>query len=75
MKSITYIEEALKNLDEQIQTILMDNTLDMTGKNEFMLPILQQKRVLDQTLEDLKYLKANPPSNAGACTMHEHRND
>jgi len=46
--------------------------MDMTTKNENMLPLLQQKRVLEQTKEDLTYLKENPPTNAGECTMYKH---
>lgn len=73
MKSLEYIQMALDELDKEVQECLMDLTMDMTAKNEKMLPLLQQKRVLEQTKEDLTYLKENPPSNAGECTMYKQR--
>ena len=73
MKSLEFIQMALDSLDEEVQTCLGNLTMDMTSKNEIMLPLLQQKRVLEQTKEDLTYLKENPPSNAGECTMWKQR--
>ena len=73
MKSLKYIQMALDSLDEEVQTCLADINMDMTRKNEIMLPLLQQKRVLEQTKEDLTYLKENPPTNAGECTMWKQR--
>ncbi|MBE0499596.1 MAG: hypothetical protein IBX43_10725 [Campylobacterales bacterium] len=73
MKSLEYIQMALDELDKEVQECLMDLNMDMTAKNEKMLPLLQQKRVLEQTKEDLTYLKENPPSNAGECTMYKQR--
>ncbi len=73
MKSLEYIQMALDELDKEVQECLMNLEMDMTAKNEIMLPLLQQKRVLEQTKEDLTYLKENPPSNAGECTMYKQR--
>ena len=73
MKSLEYIQMALDELDKEVQNYVMDLNMDMTSKNEKMLPLLQQKRVLEQTKEDLTYLKENPLSNAGECTMYKHR--
>jgi len=67
MKSITFIEEALKSLDDEVQALLLNMSISLTQKDDLMLPLLQQKRVLDQTLEDLKYLQANPPAKGGPC--------
>ena len=64
---------ALDALDKEVEGYVMDLTMDMTTKNEKMLPLLQQKRVLQQTKEDLTYLRDNPPKNAGECTMYKHR--
>ena len=64
---------ALDALDKEVESHVMDLDMDMTTKNEKMLPLLQQKRVLEQTKEDLCYLRDNPPSNAGECTMYKHR--
>lgn len=73
MKSIEYIQMALDELDKEMESYVMDLTMDMTSKNEKMLPLLQQKRVLEQTKSDLTYLKENPPKNAGECTMYKQR--
>ena len=61
MNSITHIQKALKELDDEVQVILLNWDIPLNEKDNLMLPILQQKRVLDQTLEDLIYLKNNPP--------------
>lgn len=64
---------ALDNLNKEVEECVMNLTMDMTTKNEIMLPMLQQKRVLEQAKEDLIYLKEHPPTNAGECTMWKQR--
>jgi hypothetical protein len=32
-----------------------------------MLPLSREKRVLKQTLEDLEYLEAHPPTQSAGC--------
>ena len=51
-----HIKNALKELDDEVQKILLDWSIPLNEKDNLMLPILQQKRVLDQTLQDLRYL-------------------
>jgi len=75
MKSIKHIEDALKELDDEVQTLLLNWDIPLNEKDNLMLPILQQKRVLDQTLKDLIYLKENPPTPNQACGISKHRND
>jgi len=75
MKSIKHIETALKELDDEVQTLLLNWDIPLNEKDNLMLPILQQKRVLDQTLKDLTYLKENPPKPNQACGISKHRND
>ena len=75
MKSIKHIETALKELDDEVQTLLLNWDIPLNEKDNLMLPILQQKRVLDQTLKDLTYLKENPPTPNQACGISKHRND
>ncbi len=74
-KTIGFIEQALKSIDDDVQVILMNMSLSLTEKDDLMLPLLQQKRVLDQTLEDLRYLEANPPAKGGACKSGMIRQD
>ncbi len=75
MNSIKHIENALKELDDEVQAILLNWDIPLNEKDNLMLPILQQKRVLDQTLEDLRYLKNNPPKKNQACGISKYRND
>jgi alpha-galactosidase len=75
MNSIKHIENALKELDDEVKAILEDWNISMNEKDNLMLPLLQQKRVLTQTLEDLKYLKENPPTPNQACGISKYRND
>jgi len=73
--SIKHVKNGLKDLDEAVEKILMDWSLPLNEKDNLMLPILQQKRVLSQTLEDLEYLKANPPKPNQPCGISKYRED
>ena len=75
MNSIKHIENALSDLDKEVQDILANSSMSLTEKDNFMLPLLQQKRVLAQTLEDLKYLQENPPSPNQPCGISKYRVD
>ena len=75
MNSIKHIENALKELDDEVQTILLNWDIPLNEKDNLMLPILQQKRVLAQTLEDLTYLKDNPPTLNQPCGISKFRED
>ena len=75
MNSIKHIENALKELDDAVQKILVDWSIPLNEKDNLMLPILQQKKVLVQTLEDLTYLKENPPTPNQACGISKYRNE
>ncbi|PLY13182.1 hypothetical protein CVO_08720 [Sulfurimonas sp. CVO] len=75
MNSIKHITNALNDLDKEVEAILADMSLPMNEKDNRMLPLLQQKRVLKQTLEDLNYLKNNPPKLNQACGISKYRDD
>jgi hypothetical protein len=75
MNSIKHIENALAELDKEVEVILLDWSIPLNEKDNLMLPILQQKRVLTQTLEDLTYLKNNPPKLNQACGISKYRED
>ena len=75
MNSIKHIENALKELDEEVQKILQNWDIPMNEKDNLMLPLLQQKKVLSQTLEDLIYLKENPPTPNQPCGISKYRDD
>ncbi len=75
MKPIEHINNALADLDKEVETILMDWSINLTEKDNLMLPLLQQQKVLKQTLEDLTYLKENPPTPNQACGISKYRED
>ena len=75
MNSIKHIENALKELDDDVQKLLLDWNIPLNEKDNLMLPILQQKKVLTQTLEDLTYLKNNPPKQNQPCGISKYRDD
>ena len=75
MKSIEHINNALSDLDKEVEKILLDWSINLTEKDNIMLPLLQQKKVLTQTLEDLKYLKEKPPTPNQACGISKYRED
>ena len=75
MKAIAHIETALKEIDEEVQAIVMNPKLPLDEKDDLMLPLVRQKRVLQQTLEDLTYLKEHPPTKQGGCGMSRYREE
>ena len=75
MNSIKHIENALKELDDEVQALLLNWDIPLNEKDNIMLPILQQKKVLTQTLEDLTYLKENPPKKNQPCGISKYRED
>ena len=75
MNSIKHIENAIAELDKVVETLLLDWSVPLNEKDNIMLPLLQQKKVLLQTLEDLTYLKENPPTPNQACGISKYRED
>ncbi|MCF6330907.1 MAG: hypothetical protein L3I99_05105 [Sulfurimonas sp.] len=75
MNSIIHINNALQELDNEVEKILVNWDIAMNEKDNLMLPILQQKKVLTQALEDLTYLKENPPAPNRACGISKYRQD
>lgn len=75
MKSIQHIENALSDLNKEVEQILLNISLPLNEKDNLMLPLLQQKKVIAQTLEDLEYLRDNPPSPNQPCGISKYRND
>jgi len=72
---VKHIDNALQEIDDEVQAILMNMKLSLSDKDDLMLPIVQYKKVLTQTKEDLEYLIANPPTKKGGCGMSRYRED
>jgi hypothetical protein len=75
MNSIKHIQNAINDLNQEVEKLLKDWSLPLNEKDNIMLPLLQQKKVLLQTLEDLTYLKENPPSQNQPCGISKYRDD
>ena len=75
MNAIKHIQNAIDELDTEVQELLLDWNIPLNEKDNIMLPKLQIKKVLLQTLEDLTYLKENPPTPNQACGISKYRED
>lgn len=73
MNAIKHIQNAIDELDKEVQELLLDWSVPLNEKDNIMLPKLQVKKVLLQTLEDLNYLKENPPTPNQPCGISKHR--
>lgn len=72
---VQHIDNALQEIDDEVQAILMNMKLSLSDKDDLMLPLVQYKKVLTQTKEDLEYLIAHPPTKQGGCGMSRYRED
>lgn len=72
---ITELSSIIASYDKAIETLLLDISLSMTQKDDAMLPLLQQKKVLQQCLNDIQYLIDNPPAKGGPCGISRYRDD
>lgn len=75
MISLTHLEAALAAVDSEVKALLYDTSLPLTLKDEKMLPLLRESKVLKQAYEDLCYLRDNPPTSAGMCKVGQYRED
>jgi archaellum component FlaC len=73
--SIKHIQNALKELDKEMEKIVMDFSLSLKEKDNLMLPIVLEKKILTQTIDDLRYLQDNPPPKDQPCGIAKYRED
>lgn len=73
MVSLTHIEAALAAVDAEVKALLYNQSLSLSEKDEKMLPLLRESKVLKQTYEDLCYLRDNPPSSPNGCKVGSYR--
>lgn len=73
MVSISHLESALAAVDAEVKALLYNQSLSLTEKDEKMLPLLRESKVLKQAYEDLCYLRDNPPSSAGGCKVGKYK--
>lgn len=75
MRPIQHIQNALADLDVEVQNLLRDVSRSMTQKDAAMLSLLREQKVLKQTLEDLRYLEAHPVPPNQPCGISKYRED
>ncbi len=75
MISLTHIEAALAAVDAEIKALLYNQSLSLSEKDQKMLPLLRESKVLKQVHEDLCYLRDNPPSAPSGCKAGSFRKE
>lgn len=75
MISLTHLEAALAAVDSEVKALLYNQSLSLTEKDEKMIPLLRESKVLKQTYEDLCYLRDNPPSAPSQCKVGSYKNE
>ncbi len=75
MVSLTHIEAALAAVDAEVKALLYDQKLSLNEKDEKMLPLLRESKVLKQVHEDLCYLRDNPPSAPVQCKVGSYKEE
>ncbi|MDP3588483.1 MAG: hypothetical protein Q8R58_10560 [Sulfuricurvum sp.] len=75
MVSLTHLEAALAAVDTEVKALLYNQSLSLTDKDEKMLPLLRESKVLKQAYEDLCYLRDNPPTSPSGCKAGNYRED
>lgn len=75
MLSLPHLEAALTAIDTEIKALLYNQSLSLNEKDEKMLPLLRESKVLKQAHEDICYLRDNPPSSPTGCKAGSYRED
>lgn len=75
MVSLPHLEAALAAIDSEIKALLYNQSLSLREKDEKMLPLLRESKVLKQAHEDMCYLRDNPPSSPSGCKAGSYRED
>ncbi|HEX5624280.1 MAG TPA: hypothetical protein VFX57_07560 [Sulfuricurvum sp.] len=75
MISLTHLEAALAAVDSEVKALLYDQSLSLNQKDEKMLPLLRESKVLKQAYEDLCYLRDNPPTSSTGCKAGQYREE
>ncbi len=75
MISLTHLEAALAAVDTEVKALLYNQSLSQSEKDEKMLPLLRESKVLKQAHEDVCYLRDNPPSSPSGCKAGSYRKE
>jgi hypothetical protein len=75
MVSLSHLEAALIAVDAEVKALLYNQSMSLSEKDEKMLPLLRESKVLKQAHEDLCYLRDNPPSSQTGCKAGSYRGE
>ena len=75
MLSLTHLEAAMEAIDKEVKALLYDQSLSLNEKDEKMLPLLRESKVIKQAYEDVCYLRDNPPSSHSGCKAGQYRQE
>lgn len=73
MVSLTHLEAAMEAIDKEVKALLYNQSLSLNEKDEKMLPLLRESKVVKQAYDDLCYLRDNPPSSPSGCKAGQYR--
>lgn len=73
MKPQKHIENALKDITEEVKNIVNDSSIPLTEKDKLLFPFIQKKRVLKQVVEDLDFLDNKKYEGGETCKMSQYR--
>lgn len=73
MISLTHLEAALEAVDAEVKALLYNQSMSLNEKDEKMLPLLRESKVLKQAHEDICYLRDNPPTSTTGCKAGQYR--
>lgn len=75
MISLTHLEAAMEAIDKEVKALLYNQSLSLNEKDEKMLPLLRESKVIKQAYEDVCYLRDNPPSSPAGCKAGKYRTE
>jgi hypothetical protein len=73
LKPQEHLRNAISDISNEVKAILGDISLSLTEKDSKIFPYLQQKRVLEQCIEDLDYLEKREIAESSSCKMSSFR--
>jgi hypothetical protein len=73
LKPQHYVKLAIDDITAEVKKILEDQSKSLTEKDNLIFPFVQQKKVLQQTLEDLDFLENRKIEESTTCKMSSFR--
>ena len=65
MEILTAIEERLQSIEAEVMNLVADQQLALTEKNRRMKPLVEEKKLLERTRQELEVIRTTDYS--GSC--------